>query len=426
MKYAWLGCLLFGGVLFGGTQDSDINVNTRYTVDAVTIWGKGWKTDLAADHTDDTPQTRKLTTRLRRDLVALIGNKLNPGMLDSLADRLRKELGAKLVNHRLQRSDNPNHVRVEFEVLPPHFSFDTMVTKFAYNSTGGWSGGGDAGFTVHNQSFGFGLVSDGDTDAERFAGITARYENHRLGSDNVSFKFQFESYHEQWNNRTVQAVALLPAQTSGIYRTRQNLQPMVAFALVKGLTVEAGGSFERYESELPGNPTESSNALVADVKYRRHWEDGAYPRDLDASYVLRNANRALASDFAYTLQSFSARYQVAHGKQVLMDIATGGLIGGRAPLDDRFILGNSTMLRGWNKFELDPAGGNRMVHNTVEYRYGPFQAFYDTGAIWDDGQAVTPRHSLGVGIRESIFSLAVAFPVRGGHVEPIFMMGLLY
>jgi hypothetical protein len=67
-----------------------------------------------------------------------------------------------------------------------------------------------------------------------------------------------------------------------------------------------------------------------------------------------------------------------------------------------------------------------MLHNTVEYHYGPLLAFYDAGAIWDSGQPVTPRHSIGVGIKESVFSLAVAFPVRSGHVEPIFMMGLIY
>jgi hypothetical protein len=426
MRYVWLGCLLWGGLLFGGTQDSDINVNTRYTVDAVTIWGKGWKTDLAADHTGDTPQLKKLSTTLRHDLVALINKNLNAGVLDSLADRLRRELGARQVSHRLQRSDSPNHVRVEFEVQPPHFSFDTTITKFAYNSKSGWSGGGDAGFTVHDQSFGFGMVSDGDTDAERFAGITARYENHHLGTDKVIFKLEFESYHEQWNNHTVQAASLLSDETAGVYRTRQNLQPMLAVSLGRGLTVEAGAGFERFQEESAGAPIESSNALIADLKYHRHFEDADFPQDLDASYFLRSASRSFGSDFAYSSHSWNVRYQLTHGKQSLTDIASGGIIGGRAPLDDRFVLGNSSTLRGWNKYDLDPAGGNRMIHNSVEYRYGPFLAFYDTGAIWDEGQTVTPRHSLGVGIRESVFSLAVAFPVRGGRVEPIFMMGLLY
>ena len=42
MKHAWLGCLLFGGVLAAGTQDSEFNVNTRYTVEAVVVSGEGW------------------------------------------------------------------------------------------------------------------------------------------------------------------------------------------------------------------------------------------------------------------------------------------------------------------------------------------------------------------------------------------------
>ena len=426
MRLAWLGCLLFGGLLFGGTQDSDINVNTRYTVDAVTLWGKGWRTDLAADHTDATVQTKKLSTKLHQDLVALIGQHLNPGLLDSLAARLRNELGAKEVSHRLQRSDQPNHVRVEFEVKPPKFSFDTTVTKFAYNSKAGWSGGGDAGFTVHDQSLGFGLISDGDSDLERFAGFTARYENHRVGTDRVTFKMQFESYHEQWNNHTVAAAESMPELTSDVYRSRQNLTPVFAIALAKPLTVELGASFESFQMETPGAPIEAANAVLASIRYRKQWESSAYPRDLLVGYGLRSASSALDSDFAYTSHSWFGRYQVSHGKQTLIDTVSGGLISGRAPLDDRFVLGTSTALRGWNKYDLDPAGGNRMITNSVDYRYGPFQAFYDTGAIWDEGQPATVRHSLGIGIRESVFSLAVAFPVRGGRVEPIFMMGLLY
>jgi hypothetical protein len=47
------------------------------------------------------------------------------------------------------------------------------------------------------------------------------------------------------------------------------------------------------------------------------------------------------------------------------------------------------------------------------------------GTVWDEGQAVVLRHSVGIGVRESIFSLAVAIPLRSGHVAPIFMMGIL-
>jgi hypothetical protein len=279
---------------------------------------------------------------------------------------------------------------------------------------------------VHDQSFAFGMVSDGDTLAERFAGVTARYENHHLGSDKLTFKLEFESYHEQWNNHTVAAAAGLPDESGDVYRTRQNLQPMLAIALAKPLTLEVGASVERFQEELPGMPIDASNALVADLRYHQHLESAGNPQDIDASYALRSANRTLASDFVYTSHAWNLRYHLAHGKHSVSEMVTGGLIAGRAPLSERFILGNSSTLRGWNKYDLDPAGGNRMVCNSVDYRYGPFQAFYDTGAIWDEGQPASVKHSLGVGIRESVFSLAVAFPVRGGRIEPIFMMGLLY
>jgi hypothetical protein len=52
MKYSWLGCLLLGSQLLAGTQDSDLNVNRRYTVDTVIVAGKGWKTNVADQQTD--------------------------------------------------------------------------------------------------------------------------------------------------------------------------------------------------------------------------------------------------------------------------------------------------------------------------------------------------------------------------------------
>jgi len=134
----------------------------------------------------------------------------------------------------------------------------------------------------------------------------------------------------------------------------------------------------------------------------------------------------LGSDFAYARHRWELRYMLTHGKSVVIDDLTSGMITGRAPLFERFVLGNSSTLRGWNKYELDPLGGNRMVHNTVEYRYGVFQLFYDSGAIWDDGEAAVVRHSAGVGLRQGNFSLAVAFPIREGHIDPIFMVGMNY
>ncbi len=111
-----------------------------------------------------------------------------------------------------------------------------------------------------------------------------------------------------------------------------------------------------------------------------------------------------------------------------LKLAAGGITG-TPPLFERFVLGNSTTLRGWSKFDLAPLGGTRMAHGSLEYGYHGFQVFYDTGALWDDGRRTAiPKHSLGVGYRtkEDGFFLALAFPVKAGRAQPIFMTGVTF
>ena len=88
------------------------------------------------------------------------------------------------------------------------------------------------------------------------------------------------------------------------------------------------------------------------------------------------------------------------------------------------MLGTSTALRGWNKYDLAPLGANRVVHNSVEYRYRFLEAFYDTGAVWNSGERATMHHSLGGGVRLGDLALLVAFPMRHGRPEPVFIAGL--
>ena len=60
-----------------------------------------------------------------------------------------------------------------------------------------------------------------------------------------------------------------------------------------------------------------------------------------------------------------------------------GGITGDAPLFERFTLGDSTTLRGWNKFDIAPAGGDRVFHQSLEYRYHGFGVFLDSGSVWN-------------------------------------------
>jgi outer membrane protein assembly factor BamA len=109
-----------------------------------------------------------------------------------------------------------------------------------------------------------------------------------------------------------------------------------------------------------------------------------------------------------------------------LEFLAGLLNGGKAPLFERFALGNGSTLRGWNKFDLDPLGGERVVHGSVEYRYRIFDVFYDTGALWNRGGDPDQKQSIGGGIRtdgKDGMLIAVALPLRQGRMEPMFIIG---
>jgi hypothetical protein len=267
------------------------------------------------------------------------------------------------------------------------------------------------------------VVSDGDELAERFAGVTARYENRKVGTERLRFRFVVEDYHEQWNRETRTAAAAEDAPDT--YRTRRNFEPAATIVLAGPLTLTVGASFENMQPDIMAASDQSANALVSTLRY--HWRlEDATQQELDAAYSLRAATKILGSDFVYGRHRWSARYSATRGRHTIIDAAMAGLITGRAPLFERFVLGNSSTLRGWNKFDVDPLGGDRMVHNTAEYRYRIVEVFYDTGAVWNRGDAATVRHSVGLGFRKSCFSVAVAFPLRENRVEPIFMLGMNY
>jgi outer membrane protein assembly factor BamA len=414
MKYLWVGCLLVAGCpLFAGSQDSEFNVNTRYTVENILVAGDGWTTDLVSSNDNH------ISHSVRRDLAALIGQKLNPAALDELANRLRKEFRARTVNHHVMRGKTPDTLQIVFEIKLQPARFDLSVPKFAYNSNQGWNGAGEATATFNHNSFTGGVVSDGDDLLERYTGFVGRYENTHLGSDAVRFKFEFDSFHDTWDQQTVEAGGVL-------YRTRQNFEPVFTVAVSRPLTVSFGMSFERMQDEGPVPQVQAANAFIASAHLHRRLENDANLQDFDAAYDLRAGMHTIGSDFGYNRHHFQFRYTWTHGNQMVIDDARGGILTGQAPLYERFDLGNSSTLRGWNKFDLDPLGGNRVLSNSVEYRYGSFQAFFDSGAIWDRGEAVVARNSVGVGIREGPFSVAVAFPLKNGRVDPVLMVGMIY
>jgi len=398
--------------LFGWNPQEDVNVNSRYTVEKVSISGR---------------LSSRVSVELRREMESVVGQKLDHGVLDRLAARIRRDLRVQNVSVRVHRGDLPEHVKVEFEIESGHRQgFDVNVPKLAYHSRQGFSAAGEVATTVRRTALTFGVLSDGDELVERFSGVQARVERESLGTRRLRAGFEFDSYHEDWNGATVAALASEPG-SPGLYRTRQNFQPSLTVVMAPALTWTFGVSVEQLEMEGPGARTEYANSAYGTLRFHKSWENTETNHQvLDAGYSLRAATRALDSDFVYVRHAGKVRYDLVKGhNEVTVEFRAGG-IAGRAPMFERFVLGNASTLRGWNKFELDPLGGDRAVHGAVDYRYRRLTVFYDTGVLWNGPVNTGEKHGAGFGFRsegKEGFLLAVAFPLRSGHVDPVFIAG---
>jgi hypothetical protein len=263
---------------------------------------------------------------------------------------------------------------------------------------------------------------------ERFTG----YRGGLLVPLDKNGRFRFgllgETYRSQWNR-------VLEGQ-AGLYRSRNNIEPSVIVNLRPGLDLQAGFSFHRlemYPTAAGGNVTPgdlAANAFFTTLRYTRQWQHGlAGAKTLDAGYGLRAAANSLGADYSYRRHVGEARFSVAtsdapaEGVRVSVSALSGG-IEGNAPILDRFVLGNSRTLRGWNRFALSPTGGSRMAHLSLDAQYQRWRFCYDSGTIWDAQRPKVIRHSAGLGLTVHGWTAMIAVPLRGGSIEPVFLLGM--
>jgi hypothetical protein len=409
MKLAFLFTLAAGLPLFGGASDeapaatAPTNVNARYIIESVNVLGS---------------QTKALSKSLRDELRQVVGANLDSLRLQRLASRIKDELRVTRVKVQVTKGTVPDHVLVNFEVAKK--PVDLQVDKFLYDTKGGWSGEGSATAHAAGNAFTLGLVSDDDALLERDSGIRAKFERDNLGADWLGMRFEFDDFHEMWNQATV------AEDSSGIYRSLQTFTPEARVVLMEPLEVDFGVRFARFRLSTPGATTESSNAVVSTLRYHQRWGSGAtvHEQELDGSYSVDAATRLLQTDANYTRQTAQAHYKFRRDRNRVDVSFMAGRTGGETPLFDRFVLGNASMLRGWSKFDLDPVGGSHVVYGSVDYSYRYYQVFYDTGAVWDLAPEREQKQSVGAGFKKEGFQLAVAFPVGAPRAIPVFFAGM--
>jgi outer membrane protein assembly factor BamA len=171
-----------------------------------------------------------------------------------------------------------------------------------------------------------------------------------------------------------------------------------------------------------------ANAWVLGISGDHLWKGSNEVRQrAEASYQLRAAIDGLGSDLVYKRHLGQARYQIDQGRSTAIASLSLGYITGDAPLFERFSLGNSTTLRGWDKYDIAPLGGERMFHSTVEYRFYNVGMFFDTGSVWDRNSDSKLRYSTGFGVHTDNFFLTLGFPLNNNHDSgPIFMAGVRF
>ncbi len=161
--------------------------------------------------------------------------------------------------------------------------------------------------------------------------------------------------------------------------------------------------------------------MINTLRYHQRWvpSSGDSTQELDAGYSLRAATTLLGSNLAYTRHVAHLKYNYSSRTQSVEVTMIAGAIYGQAPLFERFALGDSTLLRGWNKYDLDPLGGNRLAYGSVTYGYHIMRVFYDTGSVWDQGKSPEAKESAGIGVSSGLGVLEKgAFLAGAGFSSP--------
>jgi hypothetical protein len=392
------------------------NINARYIVERVDIEGI---------------EEGEISQGLRDRLQALVGSRLDPAQAEALAGELRKERPGYDVSRRVERGTRRGQIRVVFEFSESEglrwLPFAPSRSKFVYHSGEGWSGLLDIpmGNRDHRVTVGV-AMDDNDTLIEEYSGARLRFETRHLGTERLGASLEASWFNTSWRPETLAALGVNP-QVPGPYRNRWAVDPSVTAALSRHVRVSGGLSLSSLESLHHAPASQMASVVTGAVDYRHEWRGNRRTRQsLESGYGIRWSADGLGSDFSYRRHLGYVRYRFDTGDHAVIANGFVGGITGEAPLFERFTLGDSTTLRGWNKFEFAPIGGDRAFHQSLEYRFHGASIYFDSGSVWDDGRSREFRAATGFGWHSDNFFITVAFPLDAPETDATFMIGVRF
>jgi hypothetical protein len=410
------------------------NINARYVVESVSV----------------TPKFESgIPKPLMDELQALKGKRLDPKEGKRLSERIAESLpgyGELDVKPRFERGSQPGQLRLIFEVTESSawlgFSpLRTTRSKFVYHAYQGWSTAIDVPITGNDVQFTFGFaIANEDDLLEQYSGVRIRFASRNVGTKRLGAGIELSHYGQSWREATLFAVTADPSVPSA-YDGRTTVEPTLTFAVTRHFRITGGVSVSELETLVPLDPLnppdpvelpESGDSMMASVglfgaSFGRQWPAGAgRSHELTGSYELRVASQGLGSDLDYTRHFATASYRFRHGHSSLLAGARFGRSRGSVPLFERFALGDTTTLRGWNKFDISPAGGTRVWYQSLEYRWRCAAVFVDAGSVWDRNTPSETRWSTGFGCQEDDFFLTFGVPLNADGVSVTFMTGVRF
>jgi hypothetical protein len=396
-------------------QDRRGDANARYLIERAEIRGIP-DSDVARD--------------LSAEVQTLVGKPLGSEDVDQVEAKVRTAFPDYNVGRQVTRGRRSREIHLSF-VLDLRESaqwlrFTPMNSSLLYHSDQGWG-------TLLDFAIGFRdfrvtpivAIDYGDDLLEEYSGFGVRVESRKLGTRRLGASFEWTTFDQDWHDATTAALAASPA-IPGLYEDRNTITPLVTFALTHQLSVSGGVAITELEpfADVAGSPM--ANAYVAQVRFDNRWRQGGATHAVDAHFIVRDASTSLESDFDYTRYLGKGWYSYRRSKHTVVAAGMAGSIDGAAPLFERFSLGDSQTLRGWNKYDLAPAGGDRMFYTSLEYRYSGFGFFLDSGSVWDDGADSRVRVAAGFGFRSNPFFMTVGFPLNTDDVRAVFTTGVRF
>jgi hypothetical protein len=332
---------------------------------------------------------------LETEIQLMVGKRVDHLEADHLKEKLDAELKHRYeIKENIRKGTRPDTVTVVYEAkFIPWIPERSLPEVGAYHPQQGISAFVDG--TIF-KGITLGMGTDGDSLIERYKGYTTGYEARMLGTPHLGAKVRFETFGMLWKSQTLDNLLLSPA-VPGAYRTRQAIEPSIAFAFNRSLYATVGANFTELEMMLPTEHWESAHEATASLVYKSPTlKRGSGTHEFTGEYEIRTGTRTLDSDFVYTRHFWDGGYTGKFGRNKITFSYFGGRVTGSPPLFERFSLGNTQTLRGWNKYDIDPIGGNRVFHLSTEWSYKYFGVFMDNGSIWNSGEDATNRSSFGV------------------------------